>query len=52
MKRPKKLKSNYRDYKNFCNRRFRLILLDELSTESINKTCSGTETFLQIVIIH
>ena len=51
----KKLKfkiNNYRDHKNFCNNRFRQILLEKLSTESINTTCSEIEKFQQIYIIH
>ena len=34
--------TNYRDYKNFCNDRFRQIHLEKLSTKSINTTCINT----------
>ena len=40
--------SNYRDCKNFCNNRFRQILLDALFTENINTTCSAMEKFVYI----
>ena len=42
--------TNYRDYKNFCNDRFRQILLEKLSTENINPNCIELENFLKICI--
>ena len=35
--------TNYRDYKNFCDDRLRQILLEKLSTENTNVTCSRIE---------
>ena len=42
--------TDYRDYKNFCNDRFRQILLEKLCTENISTSCSGIGKFLQICI--
>ena len=41
---------NYRDYKNFCNDKFRQILLEKVAAENVNANCSGFEKFLQICI--
>ena len=41
---------DYRDYKNVCNDAFRQFLLEKLSTETINRNCSGFRNFLQICV--
>ena len=44
--------TDYRDYKNFCNDRFRQILLEKLCTENISTSCSGMESFSKFALIH
>ena len=41
---------NYRHYKYFGSYKFRQILLEKLSAENVNTSCSGFEKFLQICI--
>ena len=39
---------NYRDYKNFCNKTIRLIILEKLTEENINTNCNAFENICSL----